>query len=57
VGDAPFFEILKQWATSRAGDSVDTDELVALAERVSRQDLGALFDAWLFTPTKPSESL
>jgi len=30
-----------------------TPEFVALAETVSRQDLGALFDTWLYQPGKP----
>ena len=30
-----------------------TDEFIALAERISGEELGDLFEAWLFTDTKP----
>jgi hypothetical protein len=53
VGDADFFEILQTWAADHAGGNVTTDEFIALAESVSGQDLGALFDTWLFTAGKP----
>lgn len=54
VGDADFFKILRRWATSRAGGNVTTPQFIRLAERVSREDLDALFDAWLFTAEKPA---
>jgi peptidase M1-like protein/immune inhibitor InhA-like protein len=54
VGDADFFKILRRWATSRAGGNVTTREFIRLAERVSGEDLDALFDAWLFTAEKPA---
>jgi aminopeptidase N len=53
VGDDAFFEILREWARSRAGDNVTTAEFIALAEEISRQDLDALFDTWLLTPSRP----
>jgi aminopeptidase N len=53
VGDGDFFRILRRWATSREGDNVTTDEFIGLAERVSGEELSALFDTWLFTATKP----
>ncbi|MGH3092378.1 MAG: hypothetical protein ACRDOG_08660, partial [Gaiellaceae bacterium] len=52
-GDADFFRILRRWATSRAGGNVTTRQFIRLSERVSGEDLDALFDAWLFTPEKP----
>ena len=54
VGDADFFKILRRWATSRAGGNVTTPQFIRLAERVSGEDLDALFDAWLFTAEKPA---
>ena len=30
-----------------------TEEFMAIAERVSGEDLDALFEIWLFTPEKP----
>jgi hypothetical protein len=53
VGDADFFEILRRWAQSRAGENVRTRQFIALAERVSGENLDDLFDTWLFTPGKP----
>jgi hypothetical protein len=53
VGDDDFFRILRKWAQSREGDNVTTDEFIALAERISGEDLDELFDTWLFTDEKP----
>jgi predicted metalloprotease with PDZ domain len=47
VGDVAFFRILRDWARTQAGSTVSTREFVALAERVSHQDLDAFFAAWL----------
>ncbi|MDP9143224.1 MAG: immune inhibitor A, partial [Actinomycetota bacterium] len=52
IGDGAFFELLRRW-TRRGPRNVSTDEFIALAERISGQDLGDLFDAWLFTGSKP----
>ena len=48
-----FFRILRRWASKQAGGNVTTDEFIALAERISGQQLDALFDAWLFTGARP----
>ena len=53
IGDAAFFRLLRRWTTSRAGDNVATSEFIALAERISGQELDAFFATWLFTPAKP----
>ena len=53
VGDDDFFEIMQTWAADHAGGNVTTDEFIALAESISGEDLGALFDTWLFTAGKP----
>ena len=53
VGDDDFFKILKRWAQKREGDNVTTDEFIALAERISGEELDELFETWLFTPGKP----
>jgi Peptidase family M1 domain/Peptidase M1 N-terminal domain len=52
IGDDAFFELLRTW-TRRGPRNVSTDEFIALAERISGQELGDLFDAWLFTGSKP----
>lgn len=53
VGDAVFFRILKSWASTYAGRNVSTEQFVALSERISGQQLDDLFNAWLYTPSKP----
>ncbi len=53
VGDTDFFRILRRWATKREGDNVTTDEFIAIAEKISGEELSELFDTWLFTATKP----
>ena len=55
VGDADFFRILKAWPRWRGGRTGTTDQFIALAEHVSGQQLDELFEAWLFTPGKPSD--
>ena len=55
VGDDDFFEILRTWAKRESGEAVSTPQFIALAEKISGQDLDALFDAWLYSPTKPGE--
>ncbi|GAA2866170.1 M1 family metallopeptidase [Nonomuraea rubra] len=54
VGDDTFFAILRAWAGRYRYGNADTAAFIALSERVSGKDLGALFDAWLFKPGKPS---
>ena len=53
VGDDGFFRILRKWASIKRGGNGSTAEFIKLAERVSGQDLDALFTTWLFTPGKP----
>ena len=54
VGDRDFFRILRAWAQRKAGGNGTTAQFVALAERISGEQLDALFDAWLFTAGKPA---
>jgi aminopeptidase N len=54
VGDDAFWRIIQRWAKSQSGGNGTTAEFVALAERISGQQLDALFDAWLFTAGKPA---
>ncbi len=53
IGDADFREVLRSWTTENADGSVSTADFVALAERVSGQDLGQFFTDWIDTPAKP----
>jgi aminopeptidase N len=54
VGDRDFFRILRAWAQRKAGGNGTTAQFIALAERISGEQLDGLFDAWLFTPAKPA---
>jgi aminopeptidase N len=53
VGDKAFFTILRRWVARNAHGSVDTQDFVALAERVSGKQLDRLFRVWLYVPEKP----
>jgi aminopeptidase N len=56
VGSRDFFVILRKWAQQNAYGNVSTRDFIRLSERVSRQDLDAFFQAWLYTPEKPALS-
>jgi aminopeptidase N len=53
VGDRAFWRIVRRWASRKSRKAVTTEAFVALAERVSGQQLEELFETWLFTPQKP----
>src|SRR5690606_5497189 len=53
IGDADFDELLARWASEFAGATATTADLRELAEQISGEDLGGLFDAWLLEPVKP----
>jgi aminopeptidase N len=54
IGDARFFTVMRRWYAEHRYGNVSTPEFIALAEKVSGQDLGAFFDAWLYEPGKPA---
>ncbi|HEY6706653.1 MAG TPA: M1 family metallopeptidase [Actinomycetota bacterium] len=54
VGDRDFFRILHAWTTRRAGGNGTIPQFIRLAERVSGEQLDDLFQAWLFTGSKPA---
>ena len=53
IGDEKFWRIIRRWAASRSGGHGTTPQFIRLAERIAGQDLDGLFDAWLFTGSKP----
>ncbi|WP_214416473.1 M1 family metallopeptidase [Sphaerisporangium fuscum] len=55
IGDQTFFTLLRTWTDQHKYGNVTTDEFVKLAEKLSGQQLDALFDAWLFKPVRPSQ--
>jgi aminopeptidase N len=54
IGDATFYEVLRDWIKAHRFGNAKVQDFVALAEADSGQDLSGLFDAWLFTPGKPT---
>jgi aminopeptidase N len=53
VGDDAFFEIVRSWAADHKYGNGHIAQFVALAEKVSGQQLDDLFRTWLFTPSRP----
>jgi aminopeptidase N len=54
IGDDDFFEILRRWYSENKYGNVTTAEFIALSEEVSGQQLDQFFQAWLYTPAKPT---
>jgi aminopeptidase N len=54
VGDDRFFQILKTWTKERRHSNGTTPQFVAVAKRVSGQDLDAFFKAWLYDKGRPA---
>jgi aminopeptidase N len=53
VGDEAFFTIVRTWVAEHTYGNGTTEQFTALAERISGKDLDALFQAWLFTGSRP----
>ncbi|WP_344590190.1 M1 family metallopeptidase [Actinomadura vinacea] len=53
VGDEKFFDILKTWAKERRYSNATTQQFIAVAERVSGQQLDSFFNAWLYERGRP----
>ena len=54
VGERRFFRIMRRWYAENKYGNVSTADFIALAERVSGDDLDALFDEWLFDEDRPA---
>jgi aminopeptidase N len=54
IGDLTFFELMRSWATQNRFGNVTTPQFIALAERLSGQDLTHFFDVWIFQDEKPT---
>jgi aminopeptidase N len=54
VGDEAFFAAAQQWLTRFDDATGTTEDFQAIYEEVSGQDLGAFFDVWVRTPSKPT---
>ncbi len=53
VGDDAFFDILRTYVEEFSGSNALTEDFIEIAERVSGQNLGDFFDAWLFDAEAP----
>ncbi|MGQ0432120.1 MAG: M1 family metallopeptidase [Microthrixaceae bacterium] len=53
IGDGPFFAVLRAWVDEHLDGSASTPDFVALAERISGQELDDLFQTWLYSTTQP----
>lgn len=54
VGDDAFFQILHTWTAKHRYSTATTAEFIALAEKISGQQLDNLFTTWLYTAAKPA---
>lgn len=53
IGDDAFFETLHTYAEDYRHSNALTEDFIAVAERVSEQELDDFFQAWLFDPVVP----
>ncbi|MFB9178059.1 M1 family metallopeptidase [Dactylosporangium sucinum] len=53
VGDDAFWTIMRRWVVEHRYGNAETEDFVALAERVSGRQLDGLFAAWLTGSVKP----
>jgi aminopeptidase N len=53
IGDAAFFDLLREWAATHHGGTATTDDFRALAARHSAEPLEGLFDSWLVATALP----
>jgi len=54
VGDDAFFQILQTWVAEHKYSTGTTKQFIALAEKISGQQLDDLFNTWLYTKGKPA---
>jgi aminopeptidase N len=54
LGDASFFQVLRDWAAEHRHGNATTAQFIALAERDSGMHLRNFFDVWLYRPDKPT---
>ncbi|MFE2302783.1 M1 family metallopeptidase [Streptomyces sp. NPDC059445] len=54
IGDTAFFKLLPAWTKLHRYGNASTADFIALAERISGQQLDDLFQTWLFTTGKPA---
>jgi aminopeptidase N len=57
LGGRTFWRVIRRWLADNAGGNGGTAGFEALAERLSGADLSGFFDAWLYTPAKPEDTV
>jgi aminopeptidase N len=55
IGDDNFRTLLQTWSSTYEYGSATTDQFIAMAEKISGQQLDALFEEWLFTRGLPDK--
>ncbi len=53
VGDAAFFQILREWFLRYRDGNASTQDFIGLSEEISAQDLSEFFQSWLFETDLP----
>jgi aminopeptidase N len=53
IGERAFGALERQWAQRYAGESVGTEDFIALASKVARRNLGPFLRDWLYGTTTP----
>ncbi|PBC85194.1 MULTISPECIES: M1 family metallopeptidase [unclassified Streptomyces] len=54
IGDRAFFKLLPAWTSAHRYGNANTAQFIALAEKISGQQLDDLFTTWLKTDSKPA---
>ena len=52
--DPAFAKLLTTWTSEYRDGNADTQDMIALAEKISGQQLGEFFQAWLYGTSKPT---
>jgi aminopeptidase N len=54
AGEEAFYTILSTWYEENRNGNVTTADFIALAERITGQQLDRFFDVWLFEEGRPT---
>ena len=54
VGDGAFFTIMRTWYAENRDGNVTTADFIALAERISGNQLDDFFRVWLYEEGRPA---
>lgn len=54
VGSPAFWQILRTWQAEKANGNGSTEEFIALAKKLSGENLDGFFQAWLYDQRKPA---